>query len=79
MIRNFEEKIVITHEENGEIHLTLKSDEYVDPYEHEKMRSFPFMPVSIAASIANMHPQTVRQYDRLGLVVPRQKIQYKKC
>ncbi len=71
MIRNFEEKIVITHEENGEIHLKLKSDEYVDPYEHEKMRSFPFMPVSIAASIANMHPQTVRQYDRLGLVVPR--------
>lgn len=27
-------------------------------------------PVSIAASLAEMHPQTLRGYDRLGLVVP---------
>lgn len=28
-------------------------------------------PVSVAASLAEMHPQTLRGYDRLGLVVPR--------
>lgn len=28
-------------------------------------------PVSIAASLAEMHPQTLRGYDRLGLVVPQ--------
>lgn len=27
-------------------------------------------PVSVAASMAEMHPQTLRGYDRLGLVVP---------
>lgn len=27
-------------------------------------------PVSVAASLADMHPQTLRGYDRLGLVVP---------
>lgn len=27
-------------------------------------------PVSVAASLAEMHPQTLRGYDRLGLVVP---------
>lgn len=26
--------------------------------------------ISIAAELAGMHPQTLRQYDRLGLVVP---------
>jgi MerR family transcriptional regulator/heat shock protein HspR len=26
--------------------------------------------ISIAASLAGMHPQTLRQYDRLGLVTP---------
>lgn len=31
----------------------------------------PVFPVSIAASLADMHPQTLRGYDRLGLVVPR--------
>ncbi|QPK94719.1 MerR family transcriptional regulator [Actinomyces sp. zg-332] len=30
----------------------------------------PLMPISVAAALANMHPQTVRQYDRLGLVIP---------
>lgn len=28
-------------------------------------------PVSVAASLAGMHPQTLRGYDRLGLVVPQ--------
>lgn len=31
----------------------------------------PVFPVSIAASLADMHPQTLRGYDRLGLVVPQ--------
>ncbi|MDR3152194.1 MAG: MerR family transcriptional regulator [Bifidobacteriaceae bacterium] len=29
---------------------------------------------SQAAKLANMHPQTLRQYDRLGLVVPKKTI-----
>lgn len=32
-------------------------------------RSAPVLTVSVAAELAGMHPQTVRQYDRLGLVV----------
>lgn len=31
----------------------------------------PVFPVSLAAQLAGMHPQTLRGYDRLGLVVPR--------
>ncbi|HLS15597.1 MAG TPA: helix-turn-helix transcriptional regulator [Beutenbergiaceae bacterium] len=31
----------------------------------------PRLPISVAAEWAGMHPQTLRQYDRLGLVVPR--------
>jgi MerR family transcriptional regulator/heat shock protein HspR len=27
--------------------------------------------ISEAAALANMHPQTLRQYDRLGLVIPK--------
>ena len=30
----------------------------------------PVFVISIAAELAGMHPQTLRQYDRLGLVVP---------
>jgi MerR family transcriptional regulator/heat shock protein HspR len=30
----------------------------------------PVYAISVAASIAGMHPQTLRQYDRLGLVSP---------
>ena len=30
----------------------------------------PLFPISTAASSAGMHPQTLRTYDRLGLVVP---------
>jgi MerR family transcriptional regulator, heat shock protein HspR len=31
----------------------------------------PVLTVSQAAQLTDMHPQTLRQYDRLGLVVPR--------
>ncbi|MDO4244023.1 MAG: MerR family transcriptional regulator [Actinomyces sp.] len=30
----------------------------------------PVYVISVAAELAGMHPQTLRQYDRLGLVVP---------
>ena len=30
----------------------------------------PIFAIAVAAELANMHPQTLRQYDRLGLVVP---------
>ncbi len=30
----------------------------------------PVYAISVAAQIANLHPQTLRQYDRLGLVSP---------
>jgi MerR family transcriptional regulator/heat shock protein HspR len=30
----------------------------------------PVYVISVAAQLAGMHPQTLRQYDRLGLVVP---------
>ena len=30
----------------------------------------PVFPIASAAELAGMHPQTLRQYDRLGLVVP---------
>lgn len=31
----------------------------------------PIFTVTVAAHLAGMHPQTLRQYDRLGLVVPQ--------
>lgn len=34
----------------------------------------PVFSVSAAAELAAMHPQTLRQYDRLGLVVPRRRL-----
>jgi MerR family transcriptional regulator/heat shock protein HspR len=30
----------------------------------------PLFVISVAAELAAMHPQTLRQYDRMGLVVP---------
>ena len=30
----------------------------------------PILTVTVAARLADMHPQTLRGYDRLGLVVP---------
>ncbi|MFP7696790.1 heat shock protein transcriptional repressor HspR [Trueperella sp. LYQ143] len=34
-------------------------------------RSAPILSVSVAAELAGMHAQTVRQYDRMGLVVAK--------
>jgi MerR family transcriptional regulator, heat shock protein HspR len=34
----------------------------------------PVFPVSSAAELSGMHPQTLRQYDRLGLVVPKRRL-----
>jgi MerR family transcriptional regulator/heat shock protein HspR len=34
----------------------------------------PLLTVTQAAQLAGMHPQTLRQYDRLGLVVPRRAL-----
>lgn len=31
----------------------------------------PIFVISVAAQLASMHPQTLRTYDRLGLVVPK--------
>jgi MerR family transcriptional regulator/heat shock protein HspR len=31
----------------------------------------PVFPIAAAAELAGMHPQTLRQYDRLGLVSPK--------
>lgn len=31
----------------------------------------PMFPIAVAAELSGMHPQTLRQYDRLGLVSPR--------
>ncbi|MDR7294255.1 heat shock protein transcriptional repressor HspR [Pseudoglutamicibacter albus] len=33
----------------------------------------PVFVISVAAELAQMHPQTLRQYDRLGLVVPKRQ------
>ena len=30
----------------------------------------PVLAIAVAAELAGMHPQTLRQYDRLGLVSP---------
>lgn len=30
----------------------------------------PLLAIAVAAELAGMHPQTLRQYDRIGLVVP---------
>lgn len=33
----------------------------------------PIYVISVAAELADMHPQTLRQYDRMGLVVPQRQ------
>lgn len=33
----------------------------------------PLYVISVAAELADMHPQTLRQYDRIGLVVPQRQ------
>ena len=34
----------------------------------------PLLAIAIAAELAGLHPQTLRQYDRLGLVSPKRTI-----
>lgn len=36
-------------------------------------RHAPLFVISVAADLADMHPQTLRQYDRIGLVIPRRQ------
>ena len=36
-------------------------------------RHSPLFVISVAAELADMHPQTLRQYDRMGLVTPRRQ------
>jgi MerR family transcriptional regulator/heat shock protein HspR len=36
----------------------------------EEMANTPLFAIAIAAELAGMHPQTLRQYDRIGLVSP---------
>lgn len=36
-------------------------------------RHAPLFVISVAADLADMHPQTLRQYDRIGLVTPRRQ------
>ena len=38
---------------------------------------FPAYVISIAAQISGLHPQTLRQYDRLGLVSPQRSGRYR--
>ena len=37
---------------------------------HEIDEDAPILAIAVAAELSGMHPQTLRQYDRLGLVVP---------
>jgi MerR family transcriptional regulator/heat shock protein HspR len=36
----------------------------------EEMATAPLFAIAVAAELAGMHPQTLRQYDRIGLVCP---------
>ncbi|WP_019180321.1 heat shock protein transcriptional repressor HspR [Microbacterium yannicii] len=38
--------------------------------QHEIDDDAPIFAIAVAAELSGMHPQTLRQYDRLGLVVP---------
>lgn len=38
-----------------------------------EQRHAPMFVISVAAELADMHPQTLRQYDRIGLVTPRRQ------
>ncbi|MGV8845271.1 heat shock protein transcriptional repressor HspR [Tessaracoccus sp.] len=44
----------------------MTSSNLPQPFDHDA----PVFPVSVASQLADMHPQTLRGYDRLGLVVP---------
>ncbi len=38
---------------------------------------FPAYVISVAAQLSGLHPQTLRQYDRLGLVTPQRSGRYR--
>ncbi|MPV36412.1 heat shock protein transcriptional repressor HspR [Georgenia subflava] len=38
---------------------------------NDRREDAPILTISVAAGLAGMHPQTLRQYDRLGLVEPQ--------
>lgn len=48
----------------------MSEESLEDQLRREAQANAPLYPVSVAATLANMHPQTLRQYDRLGLVTP---------
>jgi len=41
------------------------------PSSHRLDDRAPVFVISVAAELSGMHPQTLRQYDRLGLVIPQ--------
>lgn len=43
----------------------------MSPSSHRIDEHAPVFVISVAAELSGMHPQTLRQYDRLGLVSPR--------
>ena len=47
-----------------------RSKDYGVEYEFGVEETTPVFVISVAAQLAGMHPQTLRQYDRLGLVSP---------
>jgi MerR family transcriptional regulator/heat shock protein HspR len=46
------------------------SDNFSDPIPNGVAEDAPVFVISVAATLAGMHPQTLRQYDRIGLVSP---------
>jgi MerR family transcriptional regulator/heat shock protein HspR len=46
------------------------SDDFVNPIPPGVADDAPVFVISVAATLAGMHPQTLRQYDRIGLVSP---------
>jgi len=46
------------------------TDNFSDPLPPGIAEDSPVFVISVAATLAGMHPQTLRQYDRIGLVSP---------
>jgi MerR family transcriptional regulator/heat shock protein HspR len=61
----------LSHEDTSRLNDRLRPDDR--PGLGDRLRpddSAPVYVISVAAQIAGLHPQTLRQYDRLGLVSP---------
>ena len=39
--------------------------------DEDALATTPLFAIAVAAELAGMHPQTLRQYDRIGLVIPQ--------